>query len=186
MDVYRLRTLFRTKACASALLAGLALSPVLEPTRATAVEPGTTGDTVRVAASGRYKVPRVHRFVAGGGYRELWEAEIELPLLDLATEAGGLTPTRRFGGLQTAVLAFENPEGRSFSFRGTDKDPSAVLPAELQDTMIRTLVQDMMAAQHPGGPLAAGVICDAAGVLTIHERMVVRHPVRRLQRGLTS
>jgi hypothetical protein len=173
MNAYRIRTLSRTKAWASALLAGLVLSPALGSTRADAVEPAATGGTVRVAASGRYKVTRTHRFVAGGGYRELWEAEIELPLLDLATEAGGLTPTRRFGGLQTAVLAFENPEGRSFSFRGTDKDPSAVLPAELQDTMIRTLVQDMMAAQHPGGPLVAGVICDAAGVLTIHERMVV-------------
>lgn len=129
--------------------------------------------TVRVAASKRYQKGRIHQFLFGGGYRELWKAEIELPVLDLAREGNGLTPTGRFGGLQTAVLAFKGNDGRSYSFRGTDKDPSAVLPSILKDTFFRGLVQDQMAAQHPGGPVAAAVISESAGVLTIHERLVV-------------
>jgi hypothetical protein len=128
---------------------------------------------VRVAASERYEAKRIHRFALGGGYRDLWKAKIELPVLDLATEGGGLVPTRRFGGLQTAVLGFEGSDGRIYSFRGTDKDPSKVLPALLQDTVIATVVQDQMAAQHPAGPLAAGVISEAVGVLTIPKTMVV-------------
>lgn len=127
---------------------------------------------VRVAVSERYRAERVHRFVLGGGYRDLWQARIELPLLDLEA-VGGLVPTGRFGGLQTAVLGFKDEDGRSYSFRGTDKDPSAVLGPLLNDTVIATLVQDQMAAQNPGGPLVAGVLSEAAGVLTIHERMVV-------------
>jgi len=161
------------KGWASALLLGLLLSPTLGATRADADEPAVGVKTVRVAASERYQANRVHRFALGGGYRDLWEAEIELPVLDLATEAGGLTPTARFGGLQTAVLGFVNPEGRAFTFRGTDKDPSAVLHPEFHDTVVMALVQDQMAAQHPGGPIATSIISQAAGVLTIHERMVV-------------
>ncbi len=127
----------------------------------------------RVAASKRYQAGRVHRFALGGGYRDLWETEVDLPILDLAREGDGLTPSGRFGGLQTAVLGFLGANGRAYSFRGTDKDPSAVLDSLLQDTVIQTLVQDQMAAQHPGGPPAAGVLTEAAGVLTVKERMVV-------------
>ncbi len=128
---------------------------------------------VVVSASERYQANRVHRFVLGGGYRDLWEAPIELPLLDLEHQAGGLVPTRRFGGLQTPVLGFRGADGRLFSFRGTDKDPSAVLDPMLHDTLVQTVVQDQMAAQHPGGPPAANVLTEAAGVWTVHERRVV-------------
>lgn len=128
---------------------------------------------VKVAASTRYKAGTLHRFTMGGGYRDLWEAEIELPVLDLASIGGGLTPTGRFGGLQSAVLGFKGADGRAYSFRGTDKDPSAVLDPMLRETVIRGLVQDQMAAQHPGGPLVAGVLSEAAGVITIEEKLFV-------------
>ncbi len=131
------------------------------------------GMKVRVAASERYVAGRVHRFVLGGGYRDLWETEIDIPVLDLANEGGGLTPTGRFGGLQTAVIGFKGEDGRAYSFRGTDKDPSAVLDTMLQDTVVQTIVQDQMAAQHPGGPPSAGVLTEAAGVLTVKERLAV-------------
>jgi hypothetical protein len=130
-------------------------------------------DRVRMAASERYEAGRTHRFTFGGGYRDLWEAEIELPVLDLAQTGGGLVPTGRFGGLQTAVLGFKGADGRSYSFRGTDKDPSVMLDEELLDTVVRTMVQDQMAAQHPGAPPVVSVLAEAAGLLTIHERSVV-------------
>jgi hypothetical protein len=145
----------------NAFLLSLLISSASGPVPADAAEPASGGDTVRIAASERYKANRVHRFAMGGGYRDLWETEIELPVLDLATEAGGLTPTRRFGGLQTAVLGFVNPEGRAFTFRGTDKDPSAVLHPEFHDTIVMALVQDQMAAQHPGGPIATSIMVGA-------------------------
>lgn len=128
---------------------------------------------VRVAASERYRANRIHRFVLGGGYRDLWQKPIELPILDLEREGGGLVPTRRFGGLQTSVLGFRGADGRLYSFRGTDKDPSAVLDPLLRDTLVEAAIQDQMAAQHPGGPPVANVLTEAAGVLTVHERMVV-------------
>lgn len=149
------------------------LASVLVTVFAGATRIAADSDRVRVAASDRYDKGRVHRFAFGGGYRDLWKTKIELPLLDLTKEGGGLVPTGRFGGLQTAVLGFKGRDGRPYTFRGTDKDPSAVLDPQLHDTVIQTFVQDQMAAQHPGGPLVAGVISEAAGVLTVHEQMVV-------------
>jgi len=158
---------------AIALLLVAGLVSALGSAGADSMEPAADGLRVRAAASERYRANRAFRFTLGGGYRDLWEAEIELPVLDLAREGGGLVPTRRFGGLQTAVLGFKAPDGRSYTFRGTDKDPSAVLGEDLRDTVIQTMVQDQMAAQHPGGPIATSVLAEAAGLLTIHERMVV-------------
>lgn len=146
-------------------------APALAATRSGGDEPDPA--RVVVSASERYQATRIHRFVLGGGYRDLWQAPIELPLLDLERVGGGLTPTRRFGGLQTPVLGFAGADGRLYSFRGTDKDPSAVLDPLLQSTLVQAAVQDQMAAQHPGGPPAANVLSEAAGVLTVHERMVV-------------
>lgn len=154
-----------------ALLASMACSST--PTPKTVPPPAQGVKTVRIAASQRYDAGSAYRFLFGGGYRDLWKAEIELPVLDLKTVGGGLTPTGRFGGLQTAVLGFKGADGRSYTFRGTDKDPSAVLDPMLRETAVSELVQDQMAAQHPGGPLVAGVLSEAAGVLTVEERMVV-------------
>jgi len=128
---------------------------------------------VRVAASERYHAARLHRFTFGGGYRDLWEAEIELPVLDLAVMGGGLVPTGRFGGLQTAVLGLKGPDGRAYTFRGTDKDPSTMLDEDLLDTVIQTMVQDQMAAQNPGAPPVVSLLAEAAGLLAIQERLMV-------------
>lgn len=160
---------------ASLFTVGLLLSALAGPA------PAETGDDetpppdreVRVAASDRYAAGRVYRWALGGGYRDLWEAPILLPLLDLEREGGGLEPVGRFGGLQTAVLGLKGQEGGSYTFRGTDKDPSAVLDELLRDTLVQVIVQDQMAAQHPGGPIVAGALTRAADVLTIDERMVV-------------
>jgi len=158
---------------AIALWLSIGLLCAFEQAHANEAEPVENSGFVRVAASERYKAKRIHRFALGGGYRDLWEAEIELPVLNLATQGGGLVPSGRFGGLQTAVLGFVGANGRLYSFRGTDKDPSAVLHLLLQDTIIHTVVQDQMAAQHPGGPITSSVVSEAAGLLTIHESMVV-------------
>jgi hypothetical protein len=43
----------------------------------------------------------------------------------------------------------------------------------LQDTPVQTLVQDQMAAQHPGAPIVSSVLSEATGVLTYREYLVV-------------
>ncbi len=175
MRPIRLRRPKTATKLASLLAVGLLGStPALPAAAEDAVEeaPAAAGE-VRVAASDRYVAGRVHRWVLGGGYRDLWKVPIRLPLLDLAKEGGGLEPVGRFGGLQTAVLGFEGADGGSYTFRGTDKDPSAVLDELLRDTLVQAIVQDQMAAQHPGGPVVAGALTRAADVLTIDERMVV-------------
>jgi hypothetical protein len=130
-------------------------------------------ETRKVAPGPQYAAGGLHRLMLGSAYRKLWTTPIEVEVLDLSKEAGGLAPSGRVGGQQTKGLGFKDGTGRAYTFRGLDKDPSNILPEELQDTFVESLVQDQMAAQHPAGALVADELAKAAGVTTVPTRIVV-------------
>ena len=129
--------------------------------------------TRKVAPGPQYRAGGFHRAMLGSSYRALWATPVEAEVLDLATEAGGLSVVRRVGGQQTLGLALAGKDGRSYTFRGLEKDPTNILPEELQDTFVEELVQDQMAAQHPAGALVVDEISKAVGVPTVPIRLVV-------------
>jgi len=123
-------------------------------------------DHGEIAAAGdHYSAGLLHRWVLGRHYRDLWTAIIEVELLDLSSFAGGLEPLRTGGGQQTRSLRLVGADGREYSFRSVDKDPSAVLDTLLRGTIIDDLVQDGISAAHPYGALVAGPLLEAVGVL---------------------
>jgi hypothetical protein len=115
----------------------------------------------------------VHRSLFGGAYRDLWTAELAVPVLDLGTFAGGLTPTTAGGGFQTKSLRFRGADGYQYGFRSVDKDPADVLPAEMAGTFIEDLVRDQTSAQHPGAPAVVARLADAAGILHTDPTLVI-------------
>jgi hypothetical protein len=127
----------------------------------------------KVTAGPQYGGNAFHRLMLGSSYRALWTTPIEVEVLDLSAEGGGLTPALRVGGQQTKGLALSDRDGRSYTFRGLDKDPTNILPEELQDTFVEQLVRDQMASQHPAGALVADEISRAVGVPTVPIRLVV-------------
>jgi hypothetical protein len=120
-----------------------------------------------------YGASGFHQFFFGHDYRRLWTMPIAVEVLDLKTEDGGLTPVRRVGGQQTLGLAFKGASGRDWTFRGSDKDPSALLPPDLQGSIAQRIVQDQIAAGHPAGAVVAARLAEAAGVLHVPVRLVV-------------
>ncbi len=153
------------------LLAGcacVAASPLAGQVRSPA-----NRDSVTVTAGPQYASGALHRLLLGTDYRALWTASMRVELLDLASFAGGLTPLRRGGGFQTRSLRFRGEDGREYAFRSVDKDPSAILPAELRETLVDRLVQDQISSGHPVGALVVAPILDAVGVLHVDPRLVV-------------
>lgn len=129
-------------------------------------------ETVVVTPGPQYKAGGFHRAIFGDEYRDLWATPIRVEVLDLAREAGGLTPVRRVGGQQTKGLAFKGADGKDYTFRSLDKDPSEILPDDLQDTFLRDIVRDQIAASHPTGAVVAPVLMEAGGVLHQEPRVV--------------
>lgn len=134
----------------------------------------TTEKTRKVVASDEYKASSIHKWLLGKNYRDLWSTPIEVEVLDLQKYAGGLEPVMRVGGMQTLGLALKGADGRNYTFRGIDKDPTSFLPPSFQDTLADRLIQDQTTAAHPAGAVVAPPIAEAAGILhNIPELMVM-------------
>ena len=93
-------------------------------------------------------------------------------MLDLAAFAGGLTPVRQVGSMQSIGLALQGRDGRSYTFRTTDKDPTRILPPEWAGTVPAKLFQDSTTANHPGVGFVVPPLAQAAGVLHATPRYV--------------
>jgi hypothetical protein len=140
---------------------------------ASAVAAQSPSDTLTVTAGEHYSAGMLHRFLFGSGYRALWTMPLRVPVLDLGSYAGGLTPTERGGGMQTRSLRFRGADGREYAFRSVDKDPSSILPPDLRETLVDDIVQDQISAAHPAGALVAAPLLDAVGVLHPEPRLYV-------------
>jgi hypothetical protein len=135
---------------------------------------GEAGPSTRQATAGeQYGAGGLHRLMLGNDYRDLWTTPIEAEVLDMESFAGGLTPVMRVGGQQSKGLALKGADGRDYTFRGVDKDPSGILPEDLQETVVDEIVQDQIASSHPAGALVAEALCHAAGVPAVDSRIVV-------------
>jgi hypothetical protein len=122
-----------------AMFCGL-LSPAAAQIRDTAIQTAprlqTAGrSVVRVVPGQRYDAGAIHRLFFGGLWRDLWNTPIDVPVLNLDTFAGGLKPLKKGGGFQTKSLRFQAANGRQYKFRSLDKDPAAVLPVDLRESL---------------------------------------------------
>lgn len=130
-------------------------------------------DSVTVVAGPGYAAGWLHRALLGADYRAAWTAPVRVPVLDLARFAGGLTPVRRGGGVQTASLRFEAGDGREYGFRSVDKSYDHSVPEWARGTVLQWLRRDQTSAQHPGAALVATPLLEAAGILNPGPRLVV-------------
>ena len=101
----------------------------------------------------------------GANYRKEWNTPITVPVLNLATEHGGLTPVKRGGGKQTKSLRLEAPDGKQYTIRSITKFiTSKTLPGNLQSDAAADLVSDGVSASYPYAALSMAVLSEAAGV----------------------
>ncbi|RSK46757.1 hypothetical protein EI293_03570 [Hymenobacter perfusus] len=136
------------------------------PSNAAGPRPNFRDSTVTVAVNPGYDDRgKFHKFLFGEHYRKEWATPVKFPVLDMATEKGGLTPYKIGGGKQTASLKVRNEEGRNFTIRSLNKDPSAVLPEALRTGAAADILQDQISAQHPFNSIVIPPLADAAGIL---------------------
>lgn len=156
----------RSFPCAPALLAAAHLLAA-DPVGAQVSDPRrlVPGDTITIVAGERYAAGDLQARLLGDDYRDLWTAPIRVPVLDLDTFAGGLTPVKRGAGLQTISLRFIAPDGRQYNFRSVDKDQSGGLHPDFRETLVDQIAQDQVSSKHPGAALIAGPLLDAAGLM---------------------
>lgn len=122
-------------------------------------------DSTTAVGSPFFKISGSRSFWMGYNYRKEWKTPVKAAVINLSTERGGLTPTKRGGGKQTKSLRLEDSEGRQYSLRSVQKFiTSKTLPVDLQSEAAEDLVQDGVSASYPYANLSIPVLADAAGI----------------------
>ncbi len=122
------------------------------------------GESVVVKAGSIYQAGKFKRFILGDHYRDLWDTPVEVPVLDIDSVFGGFEILEKGGGMQTYSLKLKAANGRLYSLRSVQKDPTPVLPRPLQYSFADDIVQDQISASHPYGPYILPPLYDAVGI----------------------
>jgi hemolysin activation/secretion protein len=138
-------------------------------------------DSVRTAVNTGYnEAGKGKRWWLGKHYRKDWATEVNFPVLNLDTAAGGLTAIKLGGGMQTKSLRLQGADGKEYVLRTVNKDPSKTLPAELVGTFADDIVQDQISSANPYAPLVVAALAETAGILHIKPQMVYVPKSKRL------
>jgi Omp85 superfamily domain len=122
-------------------------------------------DSVAVPASPVFKISGSRIFWMGKNYRTEWKMPVKAPVINLATEKGGLTPIKKGGGKQTRSLRLEDADGREYTLRSVRKYVTdEALPPDLRGTFAKDLVADGVSASYPYATLSIPLLSNAAGV----------------------
>ena len=148
-----------------AVLAGSAAAQVNPP-------PKVGDKTATVVAGSRYQAGGLRRFLLGDTYRNLWTTPITVPVLDISSYAGGLTPTKLGGGNQTKSVRFLDARGSEYVFRLVDKDNLSV-PEGFEGSIIQSISRDQISAHHPSASVMAAELLDAVGLLHVTPKLFV-------------
>ncbi|MGE0552447.1 MAG: BamA/TamA family outer membrane protein [Gemmatimonadales bacterium] len=130
-------------------------------------------DSVTVVPGAEHQAGGLHRFLLGDTHRDLWTTPIRAPVLDLDGFAGGMQAYERGGSKQTRSLRFRAGDGRTFTFRALEKDPTQTWPPMLRRSPARSLAEDQTSALVPAGALVVSALEDAAGVLHLEPTLVI-------------
>ncbi|HEV7782170.1 MAG TPA: hypothetical protein VGO58_12940 [Chitinophagaceae bacterium] len=129
-----------------------------------AVSPGNAQTEMSAKAS-TFSTSGGRIFWMGSNYRKEWNTPVKVPVINLATEKGGLTPVKRGGGKQTKSLRLVDASGREYTIRSIQKFiTSKTLPGDLQSEAAADLVTDGVSASYPYASLSVQPLADAAGV----------------------
>jgi len=157
-----------TKAIFTKALPSLDTTPV----KAKAFTIPTLPDSITVAGNNKYKAKKLKRWLLGNNYRAEWEQPIRVQVFDIGKEYGGLTPTRRGGGMQTKSLRLTDKNNQEFVLRSIEKFPDNAIPEEFRETFIKDLVVDGISASYPYAALSVPALSAASGVPHAQPRLV--------------
>jgi hypothetical protein len=119
----------------------------------------------KVVAGSEYDISGLAEIFLGKHWRDLWTTPFEADIIDLNKYAGGLTPLKRGGGLQTKSLRFTGADGKVYKFRSMDKDPSKILPPDLQNTIVADAFQDQISTSNPFSAIIVASMLNQLGII---------------------
>jgi hypothetical protein len=119
----------------------------------------------KIILAGDYQASSFLRFFMGDHWRNLWITPIKVPVLNLNSFAGGLTPIKKGGGQQTRSLTLRGENGKEYKFRSINKDVSKGLPSDFMGSVVDEFMQDQISVINPASSVVVSLLMDTLGIL---------------------
>jgi hypothetical protein len=107
----------------------------------------------------------IRQLLIGENYRKEWSAPVQMKVLHIDREKGGLKITGIGGGHESKSLQLEDTRGRKWVFRSVNKQLEAVIPEGFQETIAAAFIHDMLSASNPYGALAVPGLQKPLGIV---------------------
>lgn len=117
-----------------------------------------------IAANPSLRGGPLKKIFIGWNHRQEWSTPIRVPVLNLTTDLGGITPKDEGGGRQTRSLEIKDGTGQKWVLRSVRKYPEKVVIPALQGTIAEKIVADGISASYPYAVLSVGTLAKKAGV----------------------
>lgn len=122
-------------------------------------------DSTKLLAAGpEYEASGFKTLVLGKHYRDVWVTPVKVKYLDMDTEAGGLVPLQKGGGMQTISLRLQGKDDVQYNLRSINKNPKGIIPNMFHGTFAESLVKDQISSAHPYGAFVIPPLAQAANV----------------------
>ena len=115
-------------------------------------------------AGAKFAANSSKKFFFGKQYRETWTTAVEVPVINLETELGGLTPIKKGGGMASNSLRLERENGEHYALRSVLKDYRKLVDPSLADLKAIDIFSDLNSASHPYGALVLPKLSEAANI----------------------
>ena len=106
------------------------------------------------------------KYLMGQNYRKEWSTPVNMKVLDIRKEKGGLEIKSLGGGQQTRSLRLEDKYGKEWVLRGVNKNIGKALPEEFRGTAAEDFAPELNSAAHPYGSLIVPSLAKPLHVLT--------------------
>lgn len=117
-----------------------------------------------VVAGPTYNRPHTFQKFWGTNHRVEWTTPVRVPILQLDTAYGGLTPYKSGGGNESKSLRLHTQEGKEYVLRSINKSREAVIPTRFRGTFLEGIVKDGVSMSHPYGAFALSNMMQHAGI----------------------
>ena len=122
-------------------------------------------DSVAVAVNSHYQnVSSMHKLIGGKNYRKEWGTPVNLKVFKINKENGGYKIAGLEGG-QSQSLRLLDKNGHAWILQTIDKQPVGTFAEALKPFIPKNMMQDMISAEHPYGPLIVPGLADAAEIV---------------------
>jgi hypothetical protein len=138
---------------------------ILIATRNSAQQVVKDSATYKIVVAGpMYQRSPSWQWLWGRNCRIEWTTPVRVPILELDTAFGGLTPIKTSGGNETKSLRLRNPNGKEYVLRSVNKSRNDVVEPIYKNTFVEDIIIDGISMTHPYGALALPVMEQKAGL----------------------